>query len=226
MAGEPRAFEDDRAARQRQRGRRRRCSVHGGGVISGGRNLTPKPGVVASRSHGVQDEARPPGPGPRRSRRCRTRWTAAPRVTLYPTNVPHGSDAGYQNGGWQEHYFEPREALLRSARFLHMRAGLLHPFDNPYPPPPRSVPAVFPVRGSSKACSACLQLPDHPGPPQSFGIASRQDDRAVVASRPHRRGDLQPPVYRRHGVVPAPRFPAAPRMPPEPPGRLPPVVTR
>ena len=74
-----------------------------GGYIKG-RNLTPEPGRRIVQS------------GVRRSSPARTRTLqievlpdtvdGGTRLTLHHTNVPDGH-AGYQNGGWQEHYFEP-----------------------------------------------------------------------------------------------------------------------
>jgi activator of HSP90 ATPase len=37
------------------------------------------------------------------------------RLTLHHTNVPDGH-TGYQNGGWQEHYFEPMKRYFGEAR--------------------------------------------------------------------------------------------------------------
>jgi activator of HSP90 ATPase len=37
------------------------------------------------------------------------------RLTLHHTNVPDGH-TGYQNGGWQEHYFEPMKRHFGEAR--------------------------------------------------------------------------------------------------------------
>ena len=75
MAGEPRAFEDDR---QQGKG-----SGGGGRVVQrmGRLYQGQEPDARAGSSHRAvmaYDEARPPGPRTRRSRCCRTRWTAAP----------------------------------------------------------------------------------------------------------------------------------------------------
>ena len=37
------------------------------------------------------------------------------RLTLHHTNVPDGH-AGYQDGGWQQHYFEPMKQYFSEAR--------------------------------------------------------------------------------------------------------------
>jgi uncharacterized protein YndB with AHSA1/START domain len=37
------------------------------------------------------------------------------RLTLHHTNVPDGH-AGYQDGGWQQHYFEPMKQYFSDAR--------------------------------------------------------------------------------------------------------------
>jgi activator of HSP90 ATPase len=37
------------------------------------------------------------------------------RVTLHHTNVPDGH-TGYQDGGWQQHYFEPMKQYFSDAR--------------------------------------------------------------------------------------------------------------
>ena len=37
------------------------------------------------------------------------------RITLHHTNVPDGH-AGYQDGGWQQHYFEPMKQYFSNAR--------------------------------------------------------------------------------------------------------------
>ena len=37
------------------------------------------------------------------------------RITLHHTNVPDGH-TGYQDGGWQQHYFEPMKQYFNNAR--------------------------------------------------------------------------------------------------------------
>ena len=37
------------------------------------------------------------------------------RITLHHTNVPDGH-AGYQDGGWQQHYFDPMKQYFSEAR--------------------------------------------------------------------------------------------------------------
>ena len=37
------------------------------------------------------------------------------RITLHHTNVPNGH-TGYQDGGWQQHYFDPMKQYFRAAR--------------------------------------------------------------------------------------------------------------
>ncbi len=37
------------------------------------------------------------------------------RITLHQTNVPDGH-AGYHDGGWQQHYFEPMKQYFSNAR--------------------------------------------------------------------------------------------------------------
>jgi activator of HSP90 ATPase len=37
------------------------------------------------------------------------------RITLHHTNVPDGH-TGYQDGGWQQHYFEPMKQYFSAAR--------------------------------------------------------------------------------------------------------------
>ena len=52
------------------------------------------------------------------------------RLTLHHSNVPDGH-AGYQDGGWQEHYFEPMKRYFGSPADVTLSVATLHPLLQP-----------------------------------------------------------------------------------------------